>query len=373
MDFKEKSSNVSNKKYQELIEIPNAVIFQLDKEWNYIALNKKWTDITDYTIEEALGTPFLSYVKAEEQSSVEEQLKALLEGSGDGILKEFKLVSKQGKEEKVHLFLKIDFDKNQEIASFSGTITGLSSRKTNIEAFHNNIINYQLISENISDMVAVLAEDGLALYASPSHTTVLGFELDDYVGSYPLKHIHPDDWENMFHFFHKMVSTWSTLGIEYRCMNINGDWLDLEMKGTPIKGPNGEIQVISVSRDITARKKAEEELRQTTIKFETLIASLPYGVKVEDATGEVTLFNDAYLNIFPKSNTLDDQQLLVNEAQHMMKDYDSYLREKKNITKNLQTHRSEEIQLINGRTIERDSIPMMDGGLFDGYLWIFEM
>lgn len=104
--------------------------------------------------------------------------------------------------------------------------------------------------------------------------------------------------KEFFTFFHKMVSNWTTLDIEYRCMHDNGTFLDLEMKGTPIKSPDGEIQVITVSRDITLRKRAEEELRQTTMKLKTLVSSLPYGVMVEDEEGCIVLHNDACSNIF---------------------------------------------------------------------------
>ncbi|MBO1513452.1 GGDEF domain-containing protein [Metabacillus bambusae] len=369
MDNSKTKIETNNRKYQELIEVPNAVIFHLDRDWNYSSLNLEWTHLTAYKVDETLATPFLTYVKEEDRVMIKDQFESLIQGKDDGIHKEFMLVSKDGQMEEVHLFLRVNLDEQQNVESFSGTITCLTSRKDNIDAYKRDIKNYQLITENMTDMVAVLAEDGLVLYASPSHTTFLGMELDEYIGSYPIKHIHPDDWERVFHFFHRMIETWATLDIEYRCMHKDGHWLDLEMKCTPIKGPNDEIQIISVSRDITLRKKAEEELRQATIKFKTLLASLPYGVKVEDETGHVTLINDAYLDIF--SQDKNAKKPFISEVNHVVQDDESYIREKHEITRMCQSRRSEEIHLLNGRTIERDAIPMMEDEHFDGYLWIF--
>lgn len=194
-------------------------------------------------------------------------------------------------------------------------------------------------------------------------------ELDEYIGSYPIKHIHQDDWERVFHTFHKMVESWESIEIEYRCLHRDGHWLDLEMKCTPIKGPSDEIQVISVSRDITVRKKAEEELRQTSIKLKTLIASLPYGVKVENEKGDVSLFNDAYLKLFPQNNKAPESY--VDEGNHIAPNDQIYNLEKKDIINKRQSRLSEEIHLKNGRIIERDAIPLIEDAHFDGYLWIF--
>ena len=376
MENKHTSSETSDKKYQELLEVENAVIFQLSAEGEFTSLNSEWTNMTNYTPSESLGTSFFNMVSADGQSVLQEQFHSLREGHKDGIHHEIKLVTKQGREEEVHLFLRADVDSGQNIVSFSGTLTDLSSRKEGIDAYKKNESNYRLISEHMTDMVAVLAADGLVLYASPSHAAVLGRNLDEYIGSYPIKSIHPDDWERVFHFFHKMVSNWTTLDIEYRCMHDNGTFLDLEMKGTPIKSPDGEIQVITVSRDITLRKRAEEELRQTTMKLKTLVSSLPYGVMVEDEEGRMVLHNDAYSNIFhyhPKASmpSEKDQPLLANEMECVIKDFPAYQRKKGQIVQSRQSRQSEEIRLTDGQIVECDAIPMLEEGHFDGYLWIF--
>lgn len=376
MDINEKYLEYNSQKYQELIDVQNAVIFQLDLEGNYVSLNDEWVNLTDYGIEDTIGTHFLNYVVEKDKSIVDQQFKILTEGHKDGVFLEIGLVSKNGHIVDVHLFLRTDLGKNHQLESFSGTLTCLSSRRPNVVAFKENESNYRLISENMTDMVTVLAEDGLVLYASPSHTAVLGRELSDYVGSYPIANIHPEEWEKIFHFFHDMISNWRASEIEYRCLHSNGNWLHLEMKCTPIKGPDGKIQVISVSRDITARKKAEEELRQASVKLKTLISSLPYGVLVEDEKGNPTLYNEAFLNIFHIKDPLQRSEVegkkrLLDKSDPVIEYLNSYEWKKRQIVKSRKSRQSEEIHLTDGRTIERDAVPMVEDGKFDGYLWIF--
>jgi diguanylate cyclase (GGDEF)-like protein/PAS domain S-box-containing protein len=376
MNIKKISTNQHTNKYQEIIDVKNAVIFQLDINGNFTSLNSEWFNLTKYTVEETLGTQLMNYVKDEDKIVLQQHFDILVEGHKDGVFLEIGVVSKQREVADAHLFLRADVDVNQTIISFSGTLTCLSSRRHNVAAFMENESNYRFITENMSDMVAVLAEDGLVLYASPSHAAILGRNLDDYIGSYPITHIHPDDWERIFHFFHEMISEWRASEIEYRCMHNNGEWLTLEMKCTPIKGSDGKIQVISVSRDITLRKKAEEELRQTTMKLKTLIASLPYGVKAEDEHGNTTLYNESYLNLFmfnPRENENEEEYLqqMMGEKRDIIQDFDSYQLKKKEIAQSHQLCRAEKIHLKDGRMVEMDAVPMEEAGRFDGYLWIY--
>ncbi|WP_223594163.1 diguanylate cyclase domain-containing protein [Neobacillus bataviensis] len=118
---------------------------------------------------------------------------------------------------------------------------------------------FRLISENMSDVVMVLDTTGMALYASPS-IELFGGKPIEYIGKYPREYIHPDDVDRVREMFHKVVIDRSILVTEYRWRHATGDWIDVDMRGTPII-ENGEVtKVVAVSRDISERKKMEQQL-----------------------------------------------------------------------------------------------------------------
>jgi len=143
----------NNKKYQELIEVKNAVIFHLDLEKNFVSLNYEWSNLMTYTVNETVGTSFLTYVMEEDRTMINEQFYSLITGKTDGVHKEFKLITKLGQVEDAHLFLRVNLNEKKKAESFSGTITCLTSRKNNIDTYKRDMRNYQLISEKMTDMV----------------------------------------------------------------------------------------------------------------------------------------------------------------------------------------------------------------------------
>ncbi|RXT15413.1 diguanylate cyclase [Ammoniphilus sp. CFH 90114] len=122
---------------------------------------------------------------------------------------------------------------------------------------------YRIITNNMSDVVTVLgAKDGQVQYVSPSLVR-FGIQPEDYVGKYPHPYIHPEDMEEVQRIFHEVIRTKSYLEMEYRWKHVNGNWIYIDVHGAPVVEENGEVhQVVTVSRDITEQKLAEQKLQR---------------------------------------------------------------------------------------------------------------
>ncbi|WP_138493606.1 bifunctional diguanylate cyclase/phosphodiesterase [Paenibacillus pinistramenti] len=346
--------------YRKLHSMKNAAVFQIDMQGNFTYLNEEWEKLTGYPPAESLGQPFSSYVDWKYKDMCSGLFNQLLSGS-TGIHKEICILTSQNEVKKAHLFLTIDYNGSHEASLFSGTLTDLASRKPAIDAFCANEANFRFITDHLTDMFAVLAEDGLVLFASPSHTTYLGRSLEEYIGSFPMTNMHPDDWERVFDAFLESVKNGTVFVAEYRYMHSNGQWIDIEMRGKPISGADGKIQVIVVSRDISLRKKMEGELRLTSNKLKTLINSIPYGIKLENENKEIILINEIYKEMI---ETGGGEESFIRQ--------DEALNEKWNHTiPNRQSLHIEEVQLQNGRIMTLDAVPIVDCGQFEGYLHIY--
>jgi two-component system cell cycle sensor histidine kinase/response regulator CckA len=109
------------------------------------------------------------------------------------------------------------------------------------------------VVEHALDLVSVLDDAGRVVYASPSHERVLGHPPDSLVGTDPLELVHPDDRAAA----RRSLGTGGGLAPRYRLRHRDGRWVYVEGHATPIPGDDGARRYLVVSRDVTARTRAE--------------------------------------------------------------------------------------------------------------------
>jgi len=119
---------------------------------------------------------------------------------------------------------------------------------------------FRLISENVTDMIAVLDLEGRRLYNSPSYRQLLG-DMEHLRGTDSFSEIHPDDRARIVQVFNDTVKTGEGQRAEYRLVAQDGTTRDIESQGSTIKDKNGNVvNVIVVSRDVTEKKRVDQQL-----------------------------------------------------------------------------------------------------------------
>lgn len=114
----------------------------------------------------------------------------------------------------------------------------------------------RLITDAISDLVAVVDPAGRFKYASPSHERELGRPADALLGTELRDLVHAGDRER--------VDAWlaapEDARIEYRMLSGNGRWVWVESAARP--APSAQGALVLSSRVIDERRHLEEELRR---------------------------------------------------------------------------------------------------------------
>jgi two-component system, cell cycle sensor histidine kinase and response regulator CckA len=122
---------------------------------------------------------------------------------------------------------------------------------------------FGLLVQNISDIITVLAIDGTIQYESPSTVRILGFKPEELVGRNAFEFIHPDDIPAVSAIFQLAVANPGlTVSPEFRFRHADGSWVYLEAIGNNLLGTPEVNGLVVTSRDVTARRALEEQLRQ---------------------------------------------------------------------------------------------------------------
>ncbi|HTZ74505.1 MAG TPA: PAS domain S-box protein [Candidatus Aquilonibacter sp.] len=123
---------------------------------------------------------------------------------------------------------------------------------------------FQLISENVADMIAVVDASGKRLYNSPSYHRVLGYTQEELKSIASLEQIHPDDQQLVSDVIAETRRTGIGRRIEFRMRHKHGHWVHLESTASVVPDASGHVdRLIVVNREISERRRLEEQLRQS--------------------------------------------------------------------------------------------------------------
>ncbi len=130
-----------------------------------------------------------------------------------------------------------------------------------VEALERREEHYRSLTENSLDLVSIIDIDGTIRYASPSHERILGYPVEELVGKNALGFLHPDDVAQVRAAARQ--STGSPGAIEYRFCHQDGSYRTLESFGRDLSHLAGVGGVVVNSRDVTERKRLEEQLHHS--------------------------------------------------------------------------------------------------------------
>jgi len=128
---------------------------------------------------------------------------------------------------------------------------------------------YRAIVETTFDVSCETDMGGNYIYVSPNNEELLGFKPEDMIGKNFSDFIHPQDLNMAFDAFQRGLSGKKRIIVCVRFRNIAGRYIWIETTGSLYHTASGELRAIIVSRDISTKKKSEEEINKN-LKLEAL-------------------------------------------------------------------------------------------------------
>jgi len=123
---------------------------------------------------------------------------------------------------------------------------------------------FRLLAEHMQDVVCLHGPDGRFEYVSPSAAGVLGYEPAELVGTDPFALVNDEDREVVrSNLQQRLGEGASSVQVRYRFRRAQGDDVWLETVARSVRDDEGRvIKTVTASRDISERKRIEEQLVQ---------------------------------------------------------------------------------------------------------------
>ena len=140
----------------------------------------------------------------------------------------------------------------------------ITERKKAEEDLMKSEEKFRSLTEATSDWVWEVDQHGVYTYASPKVLDLLGYEPEEIIGKTPFDLMPPDEAKRIAAEFGAIVETKKPFD---RLENVNlhkdGHQVVLETSGVPILDASGNLKGYrGIDRDITERKRMEDELRR---------------------------------------------------------------------------------------------------------------
>ncbi|MDP4196767.1 MAG: PAS domain S-box protein [Bacteroidota bacterium] len=254
----------SNEKLEEMEVIINkspAIVF-LWKAMEGLPVDFVSNNISQfgYSAEEftSEGLLYSDIIFQEDRKRVLSDVQRLSSGEIQEFVQDYRIITKTNEIRWVDDRVWAKKNENGEVTHFQGIVIDITKRKMAEKLLRESEERYRALAENSYDLICEISHELHFLYLSPNFKDMLGYETDEVLYKCILDFVHPDDIPTVIATLKK---DFGSVTLRYR--HKNGEWYWFESAGKKFVTADGQKKGVIVSRDITERKKLEQQLIQT--------------------------------------------------------------------------------------------------------------
>ena len=253
-----------------------------------LRINKQFGQMVGYSTAELL---FNQYQKITHPDDLAENLagyERMLAGEIDSFSMEKRYIRKDNSIFWADLEVGCVRDANHEIEYFIAVIDDISARKQAIEDSRR----FFTLSQ---EMLCTAGFDGYFKKVNDTCEATLGFSTDELLAKPFVEFVHPEDKEKTLAEIVNLIPNKNTKAFENRYICKDGSVRNMLWSIVTV----AEEQLFYCSaRDITERKKIEQDLKTRTEQFESLFNAAPFGIHLMDSYFTVRQVNPYALPAF---------------------------------------------------------------------------
>jgi len=244
----------SEAQYRRLIDTAYEGIWVADAKAHITYANQRLADMLGYTVEEMIGRSAFEVL----DEATSEEVKASWQRRLQGIKEQYdlRLRRKDGSNVWVILSATPIRDEQGEVTGALAMLTDITERKRVEEELRESQERYKGLVDTAFDGV-VIQQDRIIKGANRSYAEMFGYSIEELIGRDVLELIPPEQRDYVRSKIAEDELVYETLGLKKDGTHIN---IEVSAKNCLYEGEPARLAAV---RDITERKKLEEQLRQS--------------------------------------------------------------------------------------------------------------
>jgi len=285
----------SEEKLRLTFESLNEAIVLTDLEGFIVDINEAGFRMSGYKSKsQVIGLNGLQFFEEKARPSVLEQLARLLKEGRIPIMS-YKIISKTGLVYDCEISAVLLHDKAGNPLSLIVVIRDVSERKRIEEALRDSEEKLRLTFESIEDGIVITDVNGCIKDVNEATLRIGGFlDKSQVIGRNAFELIAPKDYRTVMDDLKASLEGRPKGRMEYSIQPRGSKVVEVELTASIMRNEEGDpAEYIAVLRDITDRKQAENQLRESERKYKELVERETDIIFSVDNSGMVTSINSA--------------------------------------------------------------------------------
>ena len=177
-------------------------------------------------------------------------------------------------------------------------VRDITERKKGEEALRESEALYRDLVENIEDLVCKHDLQGNLIFVNSSSANLLGYGSADLVGTNLRSYLAPEVRDQFDAYLAAIQRDGCASGLML-IQTKTGEKRIWEYRNTLRREGVADPMVLGIARDVTDRKRAEEELRKSEQRYRAVVDNIEAGISLLNANMEIVEVNKAFKEYFP--------------------------------------------------------------------------
>jgi len=289
--------NLEKETYSTFLKATKAATWVWNVQTGETIFDDAWAELIGYTLEELKPInihTWESFVHPDDLVNTSNILQTVFNKKLDFYNATFRMKHKEGYDVWISDRGKvISWTEDGKPLMMVGTHIDVSNYKDLVEELREREKHFKYLVENSYDIIFSLDLHGKMTYLSPAWERLLGFTVEDtmYVAFRP--YVHPDDLPRLEVFFDQMYKNKNHDAFEgYRLLTKSGEYRWFNMNASALTDDDGHvIGFTGTARDITGRKRLQEQISRERDFFKKTLLSVADAVVSTNQEGKIAVIN----------------------------------------------------------------------------------
>ncbi len=250
-----------------------------DTDGNFIKVNTAWEHILGYPVEALEGRPFLDFVHPDDHTATLDMLSQLVQQKPI-----FNFTNRYRAHDGSYRYIEWRAQPHGQL--IYAAARDITEHKYMEDTLRQREQDFRTLAENSPDNIQRMDREGVHLYVNPAFARSLGMPVEQIIGKTTADFDVPEPFLQLVYEMRERVYASGEPAEFDFTYPVNGSEIHYNTQLIPEFDTDGRIySLLAVSRDVTARKQAEDALRESERRMRLMLEAMPDLILLNRADG----------------------------------------------------------------------------------------